>query len=191
MLEKNLSFAKGLNPLKSRFYEEFCEYCAERNILFKTVSGLRSYEEQLRIYTKGRNREDCLSDLNKGQITKKGYNDLITIYDAGKNLFDTAKRTWTLASEHIDGFGIDLQLINTTHPELELICMKWNILHPFPALDPAHYSLRFARSADPSVQISPIYKLKGLERRFSNTKSPSTKNLILSVIGRLKERIRL
>ena len=190
LLERNLGFASKLHPSKAPFYVELCEYCAENNALFSVVSGRRTYEEQCKIYSKGRTKATIEADYKKGQISKLDYEAMIRLFDSGRTVFDTAIRTNTISgSEHLTGMAFDVQLININHAELELICMKWNISHPWSMKDPPHYSLAQARPMNPPMNIQPLERLKGLERRLERCKDEGTKELLTFTIKRLKSRL--
>ncbi len=178
ILTHNLSFVPKLNPEKQGIVTDFLTYSFDRNILFQITSGIRTYLEQLEIYTKDRTIDDCLSDMNRGQITLRQFNDLKHLYDTGKNVYDTDRRTWTLNSEHLTGNAIDLQLINTTHAELSLVAMKWNIVHSNPFQDPPHYTITNAMVAEPEIQPTPEARARGFAHRIQTEPEPVKSRLI-------------
>lgn len=165
-LQHNLSFLSQVKPDKQQFYKEFCEFCDARNIHFKVVEVKRPYSRQCLLLSKGRSRTDIMRNVFTGgfRLNQQQMKDMLYLYDNNKNLQGNIV-TWTLNSEHITGLAFDIQLINTTHAELSLIAMKWNIKHPFPH-DPPHYSLSEARARVPDM--NPIeLQAKDFAKTFS------------------------
>lgn len=183
LLAHNLSFTKGLDPKVQTFYEEFCRYCFDKNLLFKVLEGRRSYERQILLWTQGRTK----NDLMRAGFSQKVTRDIMALFDSGKNL-QGSRVTWTIDSDHIKGLAIDIQPINCSHSDISVAAIRWNILHPY-MYDPPHYSLEKARAAEPLFQVSPEAKKKALERRIAKENEPEVKESLVRQLLRLTKRL--
>lgn len=86
--------------------------------------------------------------------------------------------TWTKDSDHTRRLAVDVVLLNCKHSDLESIAKKYGIEHPWPVMDPPHYSFVNAKGKPtPSIPKSIEAALRRLKRQVESAKEPRKSRL--------------
>lgn len=127
--------------------------------------------------------------INSGLRT---YSEQLALYASGRWIPGPIK-TWTLKSDHLTGFAIDLTMLEGTYEQAEDVARIYGI-HRVPELvkkhDLGHFYLGDAVHETFPPIISPEERLWRLERRLNNTVDGDMRVFIQKAVDSLRNTLR-
>jgi len=189
MIEANLKKCDELDDSVAYIAKEAVRAAFCKGMTFRILETRRTYEKQCLYLSQGRTRSDIMSNVFPYgfKLSASQMKDMMRIYDEGRNLQGN-RITWTLTSDHLTGLAMDILPVNTSYAELAFFFSKWGITQPYMS-DLPHFYLGNARSLEPIVNVNPIARLKGLQRRLLSTWFPEQRDMLIRLIDRLSERL--
>lgn len=195
LFEHNMGMIRTLDKRVQPNAESMLRDCWKRLWYYRIYSARRTYEEQLGLYSKHRTVQTIQDDFRNKKITQKERDDLLALFAAGKNQFDTATRTDTVSgSKHLKGIAIDIVPTGGgSFGDIEKAGKPYGVSRPLINIgDFNHYEFALPEPVpevpEPKTNPTPETTLKGLMRRFLKETRESAKRTIQRAIDRLTKR---
>lgn len=181
LLEQNLAKTSELQPFCQYAYIHWVNECFSLNHPFRVSEARRSTERQKALFRKGRNNQGQIVDARQvvthlDGVVKKSTHQLglaVDIYPVG---FETMSfRERQEAYQHIED-----------------VAARWGITHPFDNgsfVDLPHFEFKNAVPMPSPTVVSPEARLRGLQRRLTNTRNEMEARTLRELIKRLEKRM--